>query len=200
VPLATLYRLAGLAGMLSGLVLALNIARRGGVIPANLLTRGIAPLSSVLGLFALTGLYLRQRQESGSFGLIGYALNLAGVAGTVGIEYVTNYVFPHLDSTLVESLLDGPTGTMFLLTAVVLLLGVLAFGVATWRTRLFPAPAVLLYVVGFGPVALRGVLPEPAVAIGGMLAAAGTAWLSAALWRTASQANTALSSHRGSAP
>lgn len=199
-PPATLYRLAGLAGMLSGLVLAVNIARRGGVIPANLLTRGIAPISSVLGLFALTGLYLRQRQKSGSFGLIGYALNLAGVAGTVGIEYVTNYVFPHLGSAVVESLLDGPTGTMFLLTAVVLLLGVLAFGVATWQARLFPAPAVLLYVVGFGPVALRGVLPEPAVAIGGLLAAAGIAWLSAALWRTASQANTALTTTRGPTP
>jgi hypothetical protein len=64
VPPATLYRLAGLAGMLSGLVLAVNIARRGGVIPANLLTRGIAPISSVLGLFALTGLYVRQRQKA----------------------------------------------------------------------------------------------------------------------------------------
>jgi hypothetical protein len=199
VPQAILYRLAGLAGALSGVVLAINIARRGGVIPANLLTRGIAPLSSVLGLFALTGLYLRQRQESAALGLVAYALNLVGVAGTVGIEYVTNYVFPQLDSTVVESLLDGPTGTMFLLTAVVLLLGVLAFGVAAWRTHLFPAPAVLLYVVGFGPVALRGMLPEPAVAIGGMLAAAGIAWLSVALWRTASQANTALSSNRGSA-
>jgi hypothetical protein len=82
----------------------------------------------------------------------------------------------------------------------VLLLGVLAFGVATWWARLFPAPAVLLYVVGFGPVALRGVLPEAAVAIGGLLAAAGIAWLSAALWRTASQANTAPTTTQGPTP
>jgi hypothetical protein len=183
-PQAVLYRLAGLAGMLSGLVLAANVARRGGAVPANPLTYGIAPISSVLGLFALTGLYLRQREESGPLGLLGYALNLGGVAGTVGIEYVTSYVFPHLNSAMVESLLDGATGTIFLLTAVVLLLGVLAFGVATWRARLFPAAAVLLYVVGFVPVALRGVLPEPTVAAGGLLAAAGTAWLSAVLWRT----------------
>src|SRR3712207_5834973 len=88
VPSTALYRLAGLAGMLSGLALAVNIARRGGAIPANLLTRGIAPISSVLGLFALTGLYLRQRRATGAFGLVGYALNLVGVAGTVGVEYV----------------------------------------------------------------------------------------------------------------
>jgi hypothetical protein len=133
VPPTTLYRLAGLAGMLSGLLLLFNTARRGGVVPANALTHGIAPLSSVLGLFALTGLYLWQRQQSGPLGLVGDALNLAGLAGTT-----------------------------LLLTAV-------------------------LYVVGLVPVALRGVLPEPAVAVGLILAAAGTAWLSAALWRTASR-------------
>jgi hypothetical protein len=187
VPPTTLYRLAGLAGMLSGLLLLFNTARRGGVVAANQLTHGIAPLSSVLGLFALTGLYLWQRDQTGLLGLVGYALNLAGLAGTVGVEYVTNYVFPHLDDALVESLVDGPTGTTLLLTAVVFLLGVLAFGVATWRARLLPAPAILLYVVGLVPVALRGVLPEPAVAVGLILAAAGTAWLSAALWRTASR-------------
>lgn len=116
-PPTTLYRLAGLAGMLSGLLLLFNTARRGGVVPANALTHG----------------------------------------------------------------------TTLLLTAVVLLLGVLAFGVAMWRARMLPAPAILLYVVGLVPVALRGVLPEPAVAVGLILAAVGTAWLSAALWRTASR-------------
>jgi hypothetical protein len=139
---------------------------------------------AVLGLFALTGLYLWQRQQTGPLGLVDYELNLAGLAGTVGVEYVTNYVFPQLDDAVVESLVDGATGTMLLLTAVVFLLGVLAFGVAMWRARLLPAPAILLYVVGLVPVALRGVLPEPAVATGLILAAAGTAWLSAALWRT----------------
>jgi hypothetical protein len=200
VPSMILYRLAGLAGMLSGLVLAVNIARRGGAIPANLLTRSIAPSSSLLGLFALTGLYLRQRREVATLGLVAYALNLVGLAGTVGIEYVTSYVFPYLGSAVVESLLDGPTGTMFLLTAVVLLLGVLAFGIATWRARMLPAPAVLLYMVGFGLVALRGLLPDPAVAIGGLLAAVGTVWLSAALWRTASRDDAAPAFPRASAP
>jgi len=140
VPPTTLYRLAGLAGMLSGLLLLFNTARRGGVVPANALTHGIAPLSSVLGLFALTGLYLWQRQQSGPLGLVGYALNLAGLAGTVG------------------------------------------------------------YVVGLVPVALRGVLPEPAVAVGLILAAAGTAWLSAALWRTASRDANAPATPRSAAP
>jgi hypothetical protein len=42
---------------------------------------------------------------------------LAGLAGTVGVEYVTNSVFPHLDDAVVESLVDGPTGTTLLLAA-----------------------------------------------------------------------------------
>lgn len=89
----TLYRLCAGAGMYSAFQLVFNIARRTGALPDTVLTRGFAPLSATFGLLALTGLYLWQRQETGRLGLVGYALNAIGLAGSVGIEYVLNYVF-----------------------------------------------------------------------------------------------------------
>jgi hypothetical protein len=185
---STLYRLAGLAGILSALVLVFAAARRGGVIPANMLTHGVSPLASILGLLALTGLYLVQRREAGTLGLVGYALNFVGLAGVVGIEFTINNVFPYLDRATVDALLAGTTGTMFVLTSMVFLLGVVGFGLATWRAGLLPRPAALLYVVGLVPVALRGVVPDATVPAGQVLAAAGIAWLSAVLWQAGAPA------------
>jgi quinol-cytochrome oxidoreductase complex cytochrome b subunit len=186
-PSAALYRLAGAAGVLSALVLLVNVARRTGLVPANELTHGIAPLTLVFGLFALTGLYLWLRAESGTTGLVGYALNAVGLAGVLGIEFSINFVFPYLDKTAVTALLDGPTGTAFRVVAVVFLVGVVIFGVAAWRARRLPAAAVALYVVGLAPVSLRGAIPDSVVNVAYVVAAAGTAWLGYALWTAASR-------------
>src|SRR4051812_10824903 len=113
----TLYRAAGAAGVLSALVLLINAARRVHLVPANAFTHGIAPLTLVLGLFALTGIYLWQRREAGTLGLVGYALNPTGVAGVLGIEFVVNLVFPYLDKAAIDALLDGATGTAFVVVS-----------------------------------------------------------------------------------
>ena len=76
------YRLAGAAGLLTGVLLLFNDLRREDFVPENAVTESIAPLPAVLALFALTGLYLWQRHAAGALGLVGYAFNLAGVAGT----------------------------------------------------------------------------------------------------------------------
>ena len=47
--------------------------------------------------------------------------------------------------------------------------------------------AALLYTLGLVPVALRGALPVVVVAVGLAVAAAGTVWLSLALWRAATE-------------
>ena len=181
-----LYRLAGAAAVLSALILVLNAARRVDLVPANGLTHGIAPLTLVFGIFALTGIYLWQRRESGTLGLVGYALNAVGVAGVLGIEFVVNFVFPYLDSGQVTALLDGATGTVFLVVSIVFLVGTLTFAAATWLARRLPAGAMMLYAVGFTPVALRGVVPDGVVLAGYVVGAIGTAWLGLVLWNAVS--------------
>jgi hypothetical protein len=182
-----LYRLAGAAGLASALVLLLNVARRTDLLPADQLTHGVAPLTLLFGVFATTGLYLWQRRESGALGVVGYALAVAGLVAVFGVEFTLNNVFPYLDKTTVTDLVAGPTGTAFRVAAVLFLAGVVTFGAAMWRARRMPLGAVALYVVGLAPVALRGVIPDAVVLTGYVVGAAGTAWLSIALWNAAAR-------------
>src|SRR5690242_4576430 len=99
-----LYRLAGAAGIASAVVLLVNVARRTDLLPTNQATHGIAPLAVLLGGFALTGLYLWQRRESGALGTTGYALNAAGIVGVFGIEFTLNNVFPYLTRDTITAL------------------------------------------------------------------------------------------------
>src|SRR2546421_6088544 len=156
-----LYRLAGLSGLACALILVVNVGRRGGLLPDTAVLNAIAPLGSLAGLFAITGLYLWQRAAAGLPGLVGYALNVAGLAGAFAIEYVLHFVFHYLPADQVTALVDGGTGTAFRVTAIVLICGVLTFGAASWRARRYPAGAVGLYVLGTVPGALRSGVPEP---------------------------------------
>jgi hypothetical protein len=186
-PPRTLYRLAAFAGLLSALILVVNSFRRAGVLPSTQLTHGIAPASATLGLFAITGLYLWQRQQAGTLGLVGYGLNLAGLAAAVGTEFIINYVFPQLDADTVKGLVAGTTGRSLLLAGLLLLIGVVVFSIASWRAGVFPRFALAAYVIGVGAAGLRTVLPLAASTLGLLVAAGATTWLSIALWRQVSR-------------
>jgi hypothetical protein len=181
-----LYRFVGLAGLGCALLLFVNSARRGGILPENGLTHAIAPFGALLGLFALTGLYLYQRAEAGRLGAVGFALNAAGLAGAFAIEYSIHFVFPYLGKDQVTSLVEGSTGRAFLVTAVVLITGVVLFGIASWRAGRLPAAAVGLYVIGMIPGSLRSAVPVPVYLLGLVVAAIGVAWMSVPLLRSLS--------------
>ena len=180
-PPTTLYRLAGQAGVLTGVLLLFNDARRVGLVPENALTHQIAPIAAFLAPFALIGIYLWQRERSGALGLCGFALNLAGLVGVAAVEFTLHYVFPLLDKGTVDRLVDGRTGAGFLVVSIVFMTGTVLFGLALWRAGRFPRPAAILYVVGFVPTALRSVLPAPVVSLGFVLGAAAIMWLSVTL-------------------
>ncbi len=178
---AMLYRLAGWAGAIGGVLVLVAAARRGGLIPENTFTHAIAPPASALTLFTLTALYLYQRDRAGRLGLVGYVLNMLGLAGLFAIEFATHAIFAYLNEATREELLAGPTRAYFLTVAVLFGAGVVTFAIASLRARLLPAPGVLLYLAGFVPASLRGIAPE-AVYLGG-LAVGGVAvlWLSLSL-------------------
>jgi hypothetical protein len=184
-PVPLLYRLSAISGLFSAVLVLVNTARRTELLPANLFTRGIAPLAECFGLLALGGLYLVQRRESGVLGLVGYALNATGLVGTAGLDLAINWVFPYLEKSTVDELLAGPTGTLLKLASVLFLGGVVVFAVATWRARVLPAPAMGVYVLGLIPVALRAQVPAPIVNVGLVLTAVAAAWLAGALWTSA---------------
>ena len=180
-----LLRLTALAGLASAVVLVFNFLRRAEVVPDVAATQALAPLSATFGLIAVTGLFLWHRWEgrAGTAATAGYATNLLGLTGIVGIEYIANVIFPRLDDALVDDLVAGPAGTVFMVISVVFLLGVLAFTAVLLRGRLVPRPAALLYGAGFSAIALRTLFPEAVVAAGGFVAAAGLAAMSIVLYR-----------------
>ncbi len=180
-PPKVLYRLAGQTGIVTGILLLFNTARRAGVVPENAFTHQLAPIAAFLAPLVITGLYLWQRERSGTLGFVGYVLNFLGLAGALAIEFTLHYVFPLLPEDTVTSLVDGRTGMGFLLISVVYLAGIVLFGLAMWRADLLPRVAVALYVVGFVPTALRPLLPSAVVTAGFVLGSLAVIWLSVAL-------------------
>jgi hypothetical protein len=129
------------------------------------------------GVFALTGIYLRERAETGTLGLVGYAANAAGIIGAFGIEYTLRFVFRSLSAGQIDGLLHAGTGRAFLVTSLVLALGALVFGAATLRAGLLPRTAAVLYVTGMIALSLRTTLPVPVYGVGVMVAGVGIGWL-----------------------
>ena len=177
----TLYRLAGQAGVVTGVLLLFNDARRVGLVPENALTHSIAPLGAFLAPFVLTGIYLWQRERVGTIGLWGYVLSAFGLVGLAAAEFTLHFVFPLLDKATVDRLVDGRTGSGFLVISVAFLAGTVLFGPSMWRAGLFPRPAIALYLVGFVPVALRPLLPASVVSLAFVLGSAAIIWFSMVL-------------------
>lgn len=176
-----LYHWAGIAGIAAGF---LNIIaefapdRLGG--PLNLLV-------VILGLWLLTALYIRQREESGMLGFIGYIINTFGLALFAGLVFAQLFVLSVLDTALVTELLAGPTGQAALVSMVIFTVGVILFGVALIRANLFPKWAAALYIIGFLPVAVAPFIREIIVSIGEVVAGIGLMWLSYALMSSVGQ-------------
>jgi hypothetical protein len=181
---STLYRLAGQAGIATGVLLLFNDARRVDLVPENAFTHEIAPLAGLTAPFVLMGLYFWQRRRVGALGLAGFALNLAGIVGVTAVEFTLHYIFPLLDKDTVDRLVDHRTGTGFLTISVLYLAGTILFGLAMWRANQLPRPAALLYVVGLVPTALRNILPAPVVSVAFVVGSAAIIWLAAALIQT----------------
>jgi len=179
---STLFRLSGLAGVLSGLFIVIGF-----LLPRGLVVDTVGVLSAVLGLFLLTGIYLRQRAESGSLGGIGYIVASFGLALTVGVVFAATYVLSLLSESVQEELFAGPTGLAFLVSGVIYLLGLILFGIATIKANIFPRVAPVLLVVGFVPVSLSPFFPDIVVTIGAVVAGAGIVWFGYALWSGAGE-------------
>ena len=102
---STLFRLGGLAGVLSGLFLAIEYILIGGGPTPDI--AGL--LSAVLGLFVVAALYLGQRKASGTLGGIGYIVNAFGLALIVGVAFTDAFVFSSLsESVLAKASTNGP--------------------------------------------------------------------------------------------
>jgi len=183
------FRIAAVAGVVSGLVVLVNAAKRAGVIPTSALTQLLAPTAQILALLLVTGLFVAYGRRAGTLGLVGFLLNFVALAALVGVEFTINLVFAELPADTVTDLRAGPLGTALLVASVLFLVGTLVFCASLARLRTLPLPALALYAVGSVPVALRTAVPEAVLDAALAVLAIGIVWLAAWLWQNSRRAS-----------
>ncbi len=169
--IAKVIRYAGLALMLGGIGFAVHLithppgetapyAFYALWVPSHLLG-GIASLLIALGL---VGLYLRQSENVGVLGLIGFVLSFVGTTLSAGaLIFLSVGLIPFLASRGMDSLVDpkGPllsSSSMKLavgLPALSLVLGLLILAIVTLRARMLPQRGAWLIIFTI-PLAIVG--------------------------------------------
>jgi hypothetical protein len=150
-----LYAIAGIIGMFGAV---LNVVAE--FLPESLGLAGNLLVNLLLPT-VITALYLYQRQATGIIGLIGYAAQVFGLGLIAGFFFAQAFVLSVLDPTVEQQLLAGTLGLVVVSTLVILALGIVLFGLATFRARVFPRWATVLYVVFFLVALGARFLPGP---------------------------------------
>jgi hypothetical protein len=197
---SSLIRWSGLALLIGGVLLAAHlISHPEGQVagPHVAMTHGWAVshslhfYSAVFLLLGVVGLYARQGDRLGAAGAVGFVVALIGTGMYVGTGIITAYLWPVL--AMHAPALTEATGPVFsppLLvipaTGVLFALGYIMLGIATVRAGVLPrwgGPLMSLgALLAMMPPRPIGPTPWIVLELGGVLFAAGAAWLGYAVW------------------
>jgi hypothetical protein len=118
-----------------------------------LVSSGLRMLSLVLLPWALIGIYERQSRSAGAFGLWAFALAFVGATLTVGNVWAEVFVWPTL-AQAAPGMMSGAVADMssYLVAGLTVSfplfgLGLILFGVATFRAGVYPRWAAVLLIV-----------------------------------------------------
>src|SRR5829696_651253 len=164
--LSRFVRAGAWAAIVSGLALAASLLLEWLVVPfeqlgqteayltgSYLLSSGLRLFSTILLLWALIGIYGRQSRAAGTFGLWAFLVAFFGTAVQAGETWAEVFVWPTL-AQVAPNMLSGQAtqaGSYLVsgisLSAPLLGIGMILFGVATFRARLYPRWAAILLIV-----------------------------------------------------
>jgi hypothetical protein len=195
---STLIRWSGLAGIAAAvlIIVAEGVGRSLGLMSmeemaVTPLSAGWVPLNllELLGLaimlLALVGLYARQAQVAGVFGLGGFLVAFLGTCLLMGSAWTNTFTPPAIAKAAPELLTmhppPAPLGQAFVATAEVFGLGQILFGIVTLLTRQVPRGGAVLLILGGVLMRVTTMLPVyfPLEVIA---TSAALAWLGYALW------------------
>ena len=179
----TLYRLSALAALLSGACII--IGKLLALLPDPQAGEVFDFLSPLLALFVVVAIYLRQREESGLFGGVAFVVMFIGLALVVSLDYFGAFIRLQLPEVIAEQLMEGPSGTVVAVSALIFLLGEIMLGISVVRAGVFSKIAAVFFMIGLIPVPLAGVFPDSVVAIGSIAAGVGLIWWGTDLYRLA---------------
>jgi hypothetical protein len=151
----------------------------------------------IFGLFGIAGLYARQVEETGWLGLAGYLLLTIFYAIQICYAFAEVFILPQLTTVapkFVESSLAigsgavpelnlGAFASLYGVLTILYLLGLLLFGIATFRARILPRwGAGLLALSGPLAIIMVALLPHQFGRLAAMPMGIALAWLGYALW------------------
>jgi hypothetical protein len=197
-----LIRAAGLSAMVAGTIFAAIQPIHPPDVIASVTTSAFIIITtlktfmSLFGLFGIAGLYARQVKETGWLGLGGYLLLTTFYAVQMCYSFAEPTILPLLvtDSpNFVQSALGMASGAggpmnlgafagIYQVVSMLYLLGLVLFGIATFRARILPRWAAVLLALS-GPLAfIMGMLFPHAIArLAAMPMGFALAWLGFAL-------------------
>ncbi len=200
---ASLIRWAGLSALVAGICfVVLGLLHPPNVLSSVTTTRwaivhSLALAMSLFGLLGMMGLYARQVKEAGWLGLAGFLLLSLWLVLILPFTFFEVFFLPLLATeapTFAEGFLRIFTGSateinfgvlaaLWKLSGVLLLLGGLLFGIATFRAGILPRwPAGPFAVAGPVSALLAALLPHPLDRLAAVPMGLGLAWLGYALW------------------
>jgi hypothetical protein len=163
--LSRFVRVGAWAAIVSGLALVASLLMDWLVVPherlgpeaflssAYLVSSGLRLLSIVLLPWALVGIYERQSRSAGTFGLWAFVVIFLGAALTVGNAWAEVFVWPTL-TQIAPNMMSGSVTDMssYLVAGLNLSfplfgIGLILFGVATFRAGVYPRWVALLLIV-----------------------------------------------------
>jgi hypothetical protein len=196
-----LIRWSGLANILAGILIVLfSLLHPTEVNPPPdpavvlnspwALIHTLVMLAAVFILLGLVGIYARQIEQIGWFGLIAFLTAFVGNALLIGFWFFDAFVIPILafqtptlltDKTLLMSgAASGPFVIAYLLGGVISVLGFILLAAASIRANILPRWASGLMLIG-APIFTFS--PHGPILIGGaILLGLGLVWLGYALW------------------
>ena len=193
---------AGLSALLGGICYVLVGLFHPANIPSSVTTNTwavvhvLACAMCFFGLLGMSGLYAKQAEKSGWLGLIGFVMISLWLVLIMGFSFVEAFILPAL-ATAVPKLAESWMGmlnssaspinlgvlpTLWTLSGPLYMFGGLLFGIATFRARILPRWAGVLFALGCFLAPVAAVLPletQPKMAIPVGLA---LAWLGYGLW------------------
>ena len=165
---STLIHLAGIAAIISGaLYITIQFIHPVETLaavstPSWLLVATMTFAMAALGTLGVTGLYVRQAEESGTLGFIGFVLLYLWLIIIMGVTFAEGFILPPLVDEapeFVESFIVYTSGdssaidsvaleVVALLAGIPYILGGLIFGIATLRAKLLSRWGAILLIVG----------------------------------------------------
>jgi len=176
---STLMRLAGGSAVVAGLCFIIIGLFHQLNVPSSVITATwvnvhiFATALGFFGLFGMAGLYARQVEKSGWLGLVGFILFSLWMTLVSSFSFVEAFILPQLATespAFVESILGmftsvpgtvdlGVLPTLWNISGLLIILGPLLFGIATFRACVLPRWAGGLLALGSVLVPIGGMVP-----------------------------------------